>query len=69
MIAVALSLTESERSVIGKRARARVKEEFQLAQMQAKTLSIYDELLGTQLADQFSQQFSYMKTSSSFDQP
>lgn len=69
MIAVALSLTESERSVIGKRARARVKEEFQLAQMQAKTLSVYDELLGTQLADQFSQQFSHMKTSSSFDQP
>jgi glycosyltransferase involved in cell wall biosynthesis len=51
----ALRLTALERSEIGARARARVSDLFQLAEMQVKTLAVYDELLGTALASQFTQ--------------
>jgi glycosyltransferase involved in cell wall biosynthesis len=46
-----LSLTPAERAKIGARASARASAEFALAQMQAKTLAVYDELLGTRLAE------------------
>jgi glycosyltransferase involved in cell wall biosynthesis len=48
---LALSLTPAERAKIGARASARAGAEFALAQMQAKTLAVYDELLGTRLAE------------------
>ncbi|HET7446929.1 MAG TPA: glycosyltransferase family 4 protein [Methyloceanibacter sp.] len=48
---LALSLTLAERAKIGARASARASAEFALAQMQAKTLAVYDELLGTRLAE------------------
>ena len=51
--ALALKLTPDERSAIGARAHARVSALFELAQMQAKTLQVYDELLGTDLAQRF----------------
>jgi glycosyltransferase involved in cell wall biosynthesis len=52
-IALALKLTPAERSAIGARAHARVSALFELAQMQSKTLQVYDELLGTDLARRF----------------
>jgi glycosyltransferase involved in cell wall biosynthesis len=52
-IALALKLTPEERSAIGARAHARVSALFELAQMQSKTLKVYDELLGTDLAERF----------------
>ena len=52
-IRLALALTPEERLLIGTRARARVSEKFDLGQMQAKTLAVYDELLGTKLAALF----------------
>lgn len=52
-IKLALALTPEERVAIGERARTRVREKFDLAQMQAKTLAVYDELLGTRLAELF----------------
>jgi glycosyltransferase involved in cell wall biosynthesis len=55
----ALRLTALERSKIGARARARVTALFQLAEMQVKTLAVYDELLGSRLA----KQFMHMQTS------
>jgi glycosyltransferase involved in cell wall biosynthesis len=48
---LALSLTPAERAQIGARASARAGVEFALAQMQSKTLAVYDELLGTRLAE------------------
>src|SRR5215831_10650120 len=48
---LALSLTPAERAKIGQRAGARASVEFALSQMQAKTLAVYDELLGTHLAE------------------
>ena len=48
---LALSLTPAERAKIGQRASARVGVEFALSQMQAKTLAVYDELIGTNLAE------------------
>jgi glycosyltransferase involved in cell wall biosynthesis len=51
----ALRLTALERSKIGTRARAHVTALFQLAEMQVKTLAVYDELLGTRLGKQFMQ--------------
>ena len=48
---VALALTPAERAEIGGRASARASVNFTLAQMQAKTLAVYDELLGTHLAE------------------
>jgi glycosyltransferase involved in cell wall biosynthesis len=53
-IKLALQLTPAERAEIGARARARVSVKFNLAQMQVKTLAVYDELLGTRLAELFS---------------
>lgn len=52
-IALALKLTPEERAAIGARAHARVSALFELAQMQSKTLQVYDELLGTDLARKF----------------
>ena len=52
-IRAALALTPEEREKIGARARARAGKNFELAQMQAKTLAVYDELLGTQLSQLF----------------
>jgi len=52
-IRLALMLTAAERSQIGSRAHSRIKALFQLAQMQVKTLAVYDELLGTELVKQF----------------
>lgn len=52
-IALALKLTPEERSAIGARAHARVIALFELSQMQSKTLQVYDELLGTDLARRF----------------
>ncbi|MGH6735496.1 MAG: glycosyltransferase family 4 protein [Methyloceanibacter sp.] len=49
----ALDLTPDERAAIGARARVRVSSKFDLGQMQAKTLAVYDELLGTKLAELF----------------
>jgi hypothetical protein len=40
---------------IGGRASARASVEFALSQMQEKTLAVYDELLGKDLAEQFEQ--------------
>jgi glycosyltransferase involved in cell wall biosynthesis len=54
-ICAALRLTPLERSKVGARARTRVTALFQLADMQVKTLAVYDELLGTGLAKQFMQ--------------
>ncbi len=52
-IRTALALTPAEREAIGARARARVGANFDLTQMQSKTLAVYDELLGTDLARLF----------------
>jgi len=48
---LALSLTSAVRTKMGTRASARAGAEFALSQMQAKTLAVYDELLGTRLAE------------------
>jgi hypothetical protein len=48
-----LKLTPEERTAIGARAHARVSALFELAQMQSRTLQVYDELLGTDLARRF----------------
>lgn len=50
-IKFALSLSPADRAAIGARGRARVVALFELSQMQAKTLAVYDELLGTNLAE------------------
>ena len=52
-IHAALALSPEERAVIGVRASARASAEFVLSQMQMKTLAVYDELLGTHLAEAF----------------
>jgi glycosyltransferase involved in cell wall biosynthesis len=52
-IAQALALTPLERDAIGARARAHMSAKFMLEQMQASTLAVYDELLGTDLAERF----------------
>ena len=52
-ITQALALTPEERAAIGSRAQAHVAANFTLAQMQVSTLAVYDELLGTDLAEQF----------------
>lgn len=48
-----LTLPPEEHARIGARARANVIERFSLRAMRAKTLSVYDELLGTDLAAAF----------------
>jgi glycosyltransferase involved in cell wall biosynthesis len=50
---VALALRPAERAQIGSRASARARAEFPLSQMQKKTLAVYDELLGSNLAEAF----------------
>jgi glycosyltransferase involved in cell wall biosynthesis len=52
-IRLALSLTPSERAVIGARGRAYVAAKFDLTHMQKATLSVYDELLDSNLAEVF----------------
>ncbi|HEX2447955.1 MAG TPA: glycosyltransferase family 4 protein [Methyloceanibacter sp.] len=52
-IRAALALTPEERAAIAARANARASREFALTQMQVKTLAVYDELLGTHLAEAF----------------
>lgn len=52
-IRAALALAPEERAAIGARASARASAEFALARMQIKTLAVYDELLGTHLAEAF----------------
>ncbi|MGC2410919.1 MAG: glycosyltransferase family 4 protein [Methyloceanibacter sp.] len=49
----ALELKPSERAEIGARARAHVAASFTLKRMQEMTLAVYDELLGTDLAERF----------------
>lgn len=48
-MAAALKLPPDMRAALGVRARAHVMQSFSLEAMQAKTLSVYDELLGTRL--------------------
>src|SRR6185295_5522868 len=52
-IRAALALSSEQRAAIGGRASARASVEFALWQMQMKTLAVYDELLGTHLAETF----------------
>ncbi|MGA7456190.1 MAG: glycosyltransferase family 4 protein [Methyloceanibacter sp.] len=52
-IRAALALSPEERAAIGARASTRARAEFALSQMQMKTLAVYDELLGTHLAEAF----------------
>ena len=49
----ALALSPAERAEIGARAQAHVNAKFELEQMQRQTLSVYDELLGSDLAGLF----------------
>ncbi len=49
----ALALQPAERAAIGGRASDRARAEFALSQMQKKTLAVYDELLGSNLAEAF----------------
>ncbi len=60
---LALSLTPAERAKIGARASARAGVEFALSQMQAKTLAVYDELLGTSLAELYANPPSFQAVS------
>lgn len=53
-IRTALALSSEERNAIGARASIRASAEFALAQMQMKTLAVYDELLGTHLVQAWS---------------
>lgn len=48
-----LSLTPSERQAMAERARANARSNFTTRALQQTTLSVYDRLLGTQLARQF----------------
>jgi glycosyltransferase involved in cell wall biosynthesis len=52
-IGQALALTPVERNAIGARARAHVAGKFMLERMQGSTLAVYDELLGSDLAERF----------------
>jgi glycosyltransferase involved in cell wall biosynthesis len=52
-IALALALSPAEREEIGARASAHAIAKFELARMQESTLAVYDELLGTDLAERF----------------
>ncbi len=49
----ALAVTADQRAAIGARARAHVTANFALKRMQELTLGVYDELLGTDLAERF----------------
>ncbi|MHA1518398.1 MAG: glycosyltransferase [Alphaproteobacteria bacterium] len=48
----ALALSSEARRAIGARARAHVSRHFTLKKMQAETLAVYDDLIGTKLASQ-----------------
>jgi glycosyltransferase involved in cell wall biosynthesis len=48
-----LALTAAQRAAIGDRARKHVAANFTLAQMQGATLAVYDEVLGSDLAERF----------------
>jgi len=50
-LAAALALTPEARAHMGARARTHVAERFSLAAMKRQTLQVYDQLLGTHLAD------------------
>jgi glycosyltransferase involved in cell wall biosynthesis len=52
-VAEALTLAPAERAAMGVRARRHVAAQFALQHMQHMTLSVYDELLGSDLARQF----------------
>jgi glycosyltransferase involved in cell wall biosynthesis len=52
-LAQALALSPTEGAEIGARARVHVAAHFTLRQMQGLTLAVYDELLGTDLAEKF----------------
>lgn len=52
-VAEALALPSEERAAAGARARNHVAVKFTLGRMQRATLAVYDELLGTHLADRF----------------
>jgi glycosyltransferase involved in cell wall biosynthesis len=52
-IGKALALTPVERIAISARARAHVAGKFMLERMQGSTLAVYDELLGSDLAERF----------------
>ena len=52
-IAEALRLDQGQRAEIGARAQAHVATRFALAHMQAETLAVYDEILGSDLAERF----------------
>ena len=48
-----LALSPEDRAAVGARGRARVGALFDLAQMQMKTLAVYDELLGSNLVEMY----------------
>ena len=52
-IGIALALSPAERAEIGARASAHALTKFELSRMQKSTLKVYDELLGTDLAERF----------------
>jgi glycosyltransferase involved in cell wall biosynthesis len=52
-VAEALTLPPQDRDALGARARRQVAAKFTLSQMQRATLAVYDELLGSSLADRF----------------
>jgi glycosyltransferase involved in cell wall biosynthesis len=52
-VAEALALSPADRAAIGTRARRDVAAKFALRHMQHATLAVYDELLGSDLADRF----------------
>lgn len=52
-VAEALALPPPDRDALGARARRQVAAKFTLSQMQRATLAVYDELLGSDLADRF----------------
>jgi glycosyltransferase involved in cell wall biosynthesis len=52
-MAAALQLAAAERAALGARARAHVLQSFSLAVMCRQTLAVYDDLLGTRLAEGF----------------
>jgi glycosyltransferase involved in cell wall biosynthesis len=52
-IGQALAMTPLERDAISARARTHVAGKFMLERMQGSTLAVYDELLGTDLAERF----------------
>jgi glycosyltransferase involved in cell wall biosynthesis len=51
-LTLALRISNEQRAAIGARARQFVTQSFTLAAMQQATLRVYDELLGSQLANQ-----------------